>query len=182
MVNPRAKFKLTYEAYKFAPASKRYELLDGDLVLIPSLNKAHQCASGNLYFLLRLLVNESGVWCIYIAPFDVVLSNTEVVQPDLMLISSERSHIITEDNIQGAPDLVIEVLSPTTAERDRTYKRTLYARHGVQEYWLVDTDARTIEVLRLGEQGFEHVATYRQGQTLVSPLLKGLELSIDEVF
>ena len=80
-------------------------------------------------------------------PFDVVLSDTDVVQPDLLFVSNERANIITDENIQGAPDLVVEILSPSTAERDQTFKRSLYAKHGVKEYWLVDTDAKTVTVL-----------------------------------
>ena len=99
----------------------------------------------------------------YIAPFDVVLSDTDVVQPDILFVSNERMGIVTEDNIQGAPDLVIEILSPSTAERDRTFKRSLYARHGVREYWLVDPDARSVEVLVLGEGHFEIVSHLRPG-------------------
>jgi len=75
---------------------------------------------------------------VYDASFDVVFSKEDVVQPDILFISKARSKIITEEEIRGAPDLVIEIFSPATAERDRTYKKTLYARHGVQEYWIVD--------------------------------------------
>ena len=118
----------------------------------------------------------------YIAPFDIVFSNHDVVQPDVLFVSNDRLDIITPDNIQGAPDLVIEVLSPSTAHRDRTFKRSLYARHGVPEFWLVDTDAHTIEVLLLGSNGYDEVATYGAGQTLTSPTLTGFNLSTDDVF
>ena len=84
---------------------------------------------------------------IYVAPFDVVLSDTDVVQPDVIFVSNQRSDIITADNVRGAPDLVVEILSPATAERDRTLKLDLYAQHGVQEYWIVDPDPKTITVL-----------------------------------
>jgi Uma2 family endonuclease len=182
MVNPKPKIKFTYEDYKNAPEDKRYELLDGELVLVPSPKEAHQRSSIRLAMRLELLVESTGIGYVYAAPFDVVLSNTDVVQPDLMFISNERSYIITADNIQGAPDLVIEILSPSTAVHDRDYKLRLYAQHGVREYWVMDTVAKTIEVLRPGEHGFEHVATYRKGDVLTSPLLKGLELNVGEVF
>ena len=112
----------------------------------------------------------------------MVLSDTYIVQPDLMFISNERMHIDTEAEVWGGPDLVIEILSPSTAARDRTLKRALYARHGVNEYWLVDAAARTIAVLLLGDQGFEPVATYGEGDTLVSPTLPGFSILVGEVF
>ena len=91
---------------------------------------------------------------VYVAPFDVVLSDTDVVQPDVLFVSKRRSDIITPDNIRGAPDLVVEILSPATAERDRTIKLDLYAQHGVQEYWIVDPDAKSITVLVRGGERF----------------------------
>jgi Uma2 family endonuclease len=182
MVGPRPKIKFTYQDYKNAPEDKRYELLDGDLIVVPSPKEPHQWASIQLGSRLFRFVQESGLGRVYIAPFDVVLSDTDVVQPDILFVSNERMGIVTEDNIQGAPDLVIEILSPSTAERDRTFKRSLYARHGVREYWLVDPDARSVEVLVLGEGHFEIVATYGQDEELTSPMLEGLRLNLNEVF
>jgi len=112
----------------------------------------------------------------------VVRVEREVVQPDILYISRERSRIITEEEIQGAPDLVIEILSPATAERDRTYKKTLYARHGVKEYWIVDPGARSVEVFSLGEKGFELVKAYGADEVLTSPLLPGLAVPLKDVF
>ena len=111
-----------------------------------------------------------------------MFSDTDVVQPDLLFVSNERSYIVNEINIQGAPDLVIEILSPSSAERDRTFKRSLYARNGVGEYWLVDPENKTVEVLRLGDHGFEPTATFGEADTLTTPLLEGLRLNLDEVF
>ncbi|MCD6300230.1 MAG: Uma2 family endonuclease, partial [Dehalococcoidales bacterium] len=81
-----------------------------------------------------------------------------------------------------APDLVIEITSPATEDRDRHYKKTLYARHGVKEYWIVDPDAKAVEVFALGERGFELVKAYKAEEVLNSPLLEGLEMSLNEVF
>ena len=182
MVIAGAKIKFTYEDYCNAPEDKRYELHDGDLVLVPSLKEPHQKTSLELAVELRLLTRRTDIGYIYIAPFDVVFSNHDVVQPDVVFVSNEREHIITQSNIQGAPDLVIEVLSPSTAHRDRTFKRALYARHGVREFWFVDTDAHTIEVLLLGASGYETVGIFGAGQTLTSPTLTGFNLNTDEVF
>ena len=105
-----------------------------------------------------------------------------MVQPDLLFVSNARGDIITPANIQGAPDLVVEILSPSTAERDRTFKRTLYARHGVKEYWMVDTTEKTITVLLSGDRGFEVVDTCGEGETLTSATLQGFRLDISDIF
>ena len=104
----------------------------------------------------------------------------DVVQPDLMFIANERIEIIKDEAIKGAPDLIIEILSSSTAERDRTYKKRLYARHGVCEYWLVDPEAATIEVFQLGEKGYVRLG--RESQRLSTPLLAGLDLALNDVF
>ena len=107
----------------------------------------------------------------------VVLSDTEVVLPDMLFISNERSHIIRDEAIHGAPDLVIEVLSPSTERRDRVVKREMYARHGVMEYWLVDAGAKTITQLLMGAgPDFDAVGVFGPGESLTSPTLGGFEL------
>ena len=111
-----------------------------------------------------------------------MLSDTDVVQPDLLFVSNERAHIITDENVQGAPDLVVEILSPSTAERDKTFKRSLYAKHGVKEYWLVDTDAETVTVLVWDAHHFVEIGVCGKGQTLSSPTLNGFTLNSDEIF
>lgn len=183
----KATIKFTYEDYKSLPESetKRYELLGGELVMVPSPTEHHQRISRNLLLILWQFVRERDLGQVYAAPLDVVLGvgeEREVVQPDILFISKERAKIIAEEEIQGAPDLVVEVLSPATAQRDRAYKRTLYARHGVKEYWLVDLETKTIEVLKLGKRGYERAGLYRQGETLTSPLLASFRVLIDEVF
>jgi Uma2 family endonuclease len=187
MAELKTRIKFTYEDYKSLPESetKRYELLGGELVMVPSPSFKHQLVSGNLELPLRNFVDENELGIILHAPFDVVLGEgkgREVVQPDILYVSKQRSQIITEEEIRGAPDLVIEILSPATADRDRTYKRTLYARHGVKEYWIVDPEAKTVEVLVLGKSGFERAAAYGEADRLRSPLLSGLEIKLEEVF
>ena len=127
-------------------------------------------------------IREGGLGHLFFAPTDVVLSRTDVVQPDLLFISSQRAHIIAPANIQGAPDLIVEIRSDSTAERDESFKRQLYADFGVKEYWLVDPEAATISVLLLGEKGYAEAATYTAGQTLTSPMLDGLFINLDDLF
>jgi Uma2 family endonuclease len=182
MLKPKIKF--TYKDYKNLPESetKRYELLEGELVMVPSPTTYHQRISWNLERILGDFVAKHDLGVIYDAPLDVVFSQEDVAQPDILFISNAHSQIITDENIQGAPDLIIEILSPATGERDRTYKRTLYARHGVREYWIVDPADKSIEVTTLSERGFKTVQVYKMGQTLRSPLLKGFSLKLKEIF
>ena len=179
----RTAIKFTYQDYKNLPDSevKRYELLEGELVMTPSPTWQHQDISIKLTIRLEAYVAARGLGRVAYAPLDVILGD-DVVQPDILFISRERASIIQEEEIRGAPDLIIEILSSSTAQRDRTYKRTLYGRHGVREYWLVDPDAETIEVLTLGVKGYRQVGRYEKSETLNSPLLSDLEIPLDQVF
>lgn len=176
------KTKLTYEDYLKTSEDERYELLDGELFIPPAPGIAHQHVAMKLATRLDTFVEERKLGVVYFAPTDVVLSETHVVQPDLMFISSVRAGIVTSANIQGAPDLLVEIRSDSTAERDETRKRQLYAEYGVREYWLVDPEARTITVLLLGADGYAERATYTEGQTLTSPVLEGFSALLDEIF
>lgn len=182
MAIPNPFIKFTYDDYLNAPEDKRYELLNGDLVALSSPEEFHQRVSILLGAKLVQFAVENRLGRIYHAPFDVVLSDMDVVQPDLIFVSNERADIITPANIQGAPDLVVEILSPSTATRDKTFKRSLYARHGITEYWMVDLTEKTITVLRLGERGFEVVDTYGKGEILTSPTLQGFTLNLNGIF
>ncbi len=181
MINTKVKF--TYRDYRTAPDDKRYELLEGELVMVPAPGFAHQRISSNIEFILQRFVRQHDLGIVLSAPFDVILSEERVFQPDILFVSKERLPIINPENIRGAaPDLIVEILSPATAERDRFYKRAIYARYGVKEYWLVDPEARTIEVTKLGEKDLETVGVYGEGESLKSPLLEGLSFDLTEVF
>lgn len=170
MATQRRAVKFTYEDYKHTPEDKRYELIDGDLIMVPAPRIAHQRNSRDIGLTLVTFVDEKDLGEVFFAPTDVVLSNTDVVQPDILFVIKERSYIVTEDNIRGAPDLVIEALSPSTAQR------------GVSEYWQADTDAKNVTVLTLEDGGYRVASIYGEGQTLVSPLLAGFTLEIDRIF
>ena len=181
----QVKPKLTYDDYANFPGDERYELIDGELILVAAPNHIHQWIISNLMWLLQQYVRPADLGRIYCAPFDVVLSNNDVVQPDVLFVSTERLHIITDANVQGAPDLVIEILSPSTARLDRTRKRALYERHGVKEMWLVDADEYKITVLRLNDATpavFETAGEYTAGQSFRCDILGGLTIAVDDVF
>ena len=126
-------------------------------------------------------VDEQKLGELFCSPADVVLSDTDVVQPDILYVSSQRSHILKPESVQGAPDLVVEILSPSTAELDRTLKLDLYAKHGVKEYWIVDPGARTILVLLRGKNRFEVSGIYGEDQVLSSPTLEGFSVVLKEL-
>ena len=175
--------KLTYEDYRNAPGDERCELLDGDLVMVAAPNLKHQEVQFRIGRELGNFIVERSLGKLFYAPCDVVLSDTDVVQPDLLFISREREHLLSGgENVQGAPDLVIEILSPATADRDRGYKRELYGRHGVREYWLVDPLTETITVHRQRDGALTSTRTFTREQTLRSSLLPGLELHLENVF
>ena len=180
MVNPRIKF--TVVDYMTTPDDKRFQLLDGELILAPSPTDRHQAIIGTLFFLLFQYNLETNSGRVRMAPLDVYLSEHDLTQPDILFVSNDRASIITAANIQGAPDLVVEILSPSTERYDRGYKQTMYARHGVREYWLVNPNAETVEVLTLSDEGFTTFATYQRRETLVSPLLPGLDINLEQVF
>ena len=174
--------KFTYADYLNAPDDARYELLNGELIMVPAPDVWHQSTSFNLSVDLGMLMRRLKMGRVFAAPIDVYFTDTDVVQPDLVFISNERDHIITDANIRGAPDRVIEILSPSTAERDRIFKRALYARHGVKEYWMANTRRKTIEQLLLEADEFRLAGVFGMGDTLVSPTLNGYALNVSDVF
>jgi Uma2 family endonuclease len=172
MTTPAA-VRFTYQDYLNLPEESRYEIIDGDLQMSPSPSTRHQRIVGKLYECLLATVRERGLGEVFIAPLDVVLSTADVVQPDVFFVSTERAAIVKEKGVFGAPDLVVEVLSSASAERDRTVKAKLYARAGVAELWLVDAEARTIEVLVNGPGGFVSHSKAAAGQAPTSKVLGG---------
>lgn len=182
--------KLTYEDYlRFPEDGKRHELIDGEHYVTAAPNTRHQTVLLNLVGVLLPFVRRSRLGKLMIAPFDVVLSDFDVVEPDLLFLSSARSDLLTQANLQGAPDLAVEVLSPSTRRTDENAKRHLYERRGVAEYWLVDPEAETVKVWRWtgpvpGEGPFERVAelSLESADALASPLFPGLVVPLAAVF
>ena len=172
----------TYKDYCATPGDERYELLNGNLMMVPAPNRKHQTVLVRLARKLGNFTEEHGLGNVYVAPFDVVLSDTDVVQPDVLFISRAREHTLTDENVRGAPDLVIEILSPSTADRDLGYKHDLYGRHGVLEYWIVDPMAETVAVHRQGNGRLELADTFGRRDTLRRALLNGLQLELDDIF
>jgi Uma2 family endonuclease len=171
--------RLTYDDYCLLPNDgKRYEIIDGELFVTPSPRTAHQKVVTNLCYYLADFIKKEGLGEVYVAPFDVVFSRFDVVEPDVLYISKARATVLTEENVQGPPDLVVEVLSESTADIDHTTKLKLYARFGVQEYWIIDPIICSAEIYRQEEGSFELAATLHSEDSLTSPLFPGFNLPL----
>ena len=178
----QANVRFTYDDYLLLPDDKRYEIVEGELLVVPAPNMCHQDILRELATALTAYVRERDAGKIYFAPCDVVLSPETVVQPDLVFVCSDRLGILTSDNVQGPPDLAVEVLSESTRRRDTEIKRKLFAKYGVREYWIVDPEAQTVEVLIWSEAGYSPGAVYGIAERLSSAVLPGLGLRLSEIF
>ena len=177
--------KLSYrDLLKLPDDGKRHELIDGVPYVSSSPNARHQVILGNLYFHVRLHLETDQQGQVFLAPFDVVFTLFDIVVPDLLFISNARAGIITELHVQGAPDLVVEILSPSTRRRDEGIKRALYDRAGVAEYWILAPTTGTVRVYRRPDRALERVAELGvdTGDTLTSPVLPGLAIPLVRIF
>lgn len=171
--------RLTYEDYCLLPNDgKRYEIIDGELFVSPAPIPKHQTFVTNLTYYLVEYAKKHRLGKVYVAPVDVVFSQFDVVEPDLIYISKSRASIMTRANVQGAPDLVVEVLSESTQKTDQTTKLKLYARFGVAEYWMIDPETCSAEIYRSGPQGLEQAGHLSSEDQLTSPLFPGFSLPL----
>ncbi len=149
------KILITYADYAALPDDgRRYELDEGEIAVTPSPPTRHQTVSKNLMYLIESYLREHRAGVLFQSPIDLILSETTVLQPDLLVVLQGRERIITERGVEGPPDLVVEVLSPATVTRDRKSKFQLYARYGVTHYWIADPDARRLEAYTLSEGAY----------------------------
>lgn len=176
--------RMTFRDYLQMPEDRtRYEVLEGELQRTPAPDDVHQSAVLQLAYLLESWKRSTGSGGrIFVAPFDVVLSEYTVVQPDLLYLSRERLPLIVKGRLHGAPDLAVEVLSPGTAQRDRVGKYQSYARFGVSEYWIVDPEPRSVTMFILFEGAYVLGSSGTGKMGLTSPLFPGLCLRPAEIF
>jgi Uma2 family endonuclease len=178
--------KLTYDDFVLFPDNgQRHELVDGEHWVTPSPNYRHQKVSLNLSVLIATWLERHPIGQVLYAPFDVVFTKFDVVQPDLLYLSNEcAAEVLTSANIQGVPELVIEIGSPATRRRDETIKRHLYDRAGVSEYWVVDLELDLVRVYRREDRQFARPVelSAEAGDTLTTPLLPNLELPLERIF
>jgi Uma2 family endonuclease len=172
----------TYQDLELMPPDgRRHEILDGEWVVTPAPNTKHQTVSKRLQFELMLQLEHKKLGIVFDAPTDVIFSNTRTTEPDLLVVAVERKNIISERGIEGAPDLVMEILSTSTERTDREVKRKLYAEAGVREYWLVDPRTSRIEVLSLRGVSYESSGEYGPGATARSEIFP-FSVAVDNVF
>ncbi|HYM59950.1 MAG TPA: Uma2 family endonuclease [Thermoanaerobaculia bacterium] len=180
-----ASTKLTYDDYAAIPEDgRRHEIIDGEHYVTPAPFSKHQDISRNLLVALANYLAENRSGTVYHAPYDVVFSNSDVVQPDILCFTNEHRRIRTEKNIRGAPDLVIEIISESSRRTDEITKRNLYERFGVAEYWVVDPVVETVKVYRLTGGRYERAAelSNEAGGHLETPLLPGFVMDVAAVF
>jgi Uma2 family endonuclease len=157
----------------------RREIIDGDLIVTPSPIVRHQKAVGNIFFRLESYSRRYGGGA-YVAPLDVYFADDNVVEPDVLFVGQDRAGQIEKKFVRDAPDLVVEVSSPSTRRLELVRKRELYQRFGVPEYWYVDLEADRVEVYRLSGGSYPPPELLYPGESLTSPNLEGFAISVDE--
>ena len=175
----------TYDDYaRLADDGMRYEVIRGELYMSPAPRPLHQRIVFLLSNVLGNFLKEHSIGTAFGAPIDVILPGKpgDPVQPDLLFIRSERLHIIGETFIDGAPDLVMEVLSPSNPEHDRSLKYQLYAEAGVPEYWIIDPHERTVELFVLRDGRYALLGRYAEDNIARSEVLEGFALTPDGIF
>lgn len=161
---------------------KRYEVIDGGLYMTPPPAWRHQYGAGMLFGYIWQYVQAHRLGVVVAAPVGLVLDDENGLQPDLVYVSHERAAIIREHGIEGAPDLVVEVLSPGTAGRDRGIKMRRYAAAGIPHYWILDPRTRTVEPYRLSIGGYERLPVVGPGGIFRPDLFPGLEIPVDDLW
>ncbi|HCJ78761.1 MAG TPA: restriction endonuclease [Desulfotomaculum sp.] len=188
MAMPLAEIKIapkeiyTYADYALLPEGAPYQLIGGKLVMTPSPIPYHQSISMRLELKLASHVLERNLGMVYDAPLDVYLEETETYQPDIIFIAKERRSIIEPTKINGAPDLVVEILSPSTAYYDLKKKFKVYAKHGVKEYWIVDPLEKSVEVYTGKDGNFTLMQRAEKEGVISSEVVKGFAVEIKDIF
>jgi len=176
-------YKMTAAEFFLLPEGPPYfQLLDGDLYMSPSPRRYHQKLILRLAVRLQTYLDRHPLGEIYVSPSDVVFTEDTVLNPDIYFVSRERAGILTDQGANGAPDLVVEVLSASTARLDLGRKREVYAESGVREMWVVSPKTQGVEIYRFAENPSEPIAILGQGDTLDSPLFPQLAISITDLF
>jgi Uma2 family endonuclease len=178
----RPERRLTYEDYAGFPEGERWEVIDGEAYVVPSPNRRHQLVAGEIHRQLANYLKDHGGGEVYIAPFDVVLDESDIVQPDVVFVAGADMDVLTDANVRGTPTWVVEVLSPSRPERDRRLKFGRYERFGVAEYWIVDPSDEAVEIYRL-ESGAYGPPVVVRAPDVAAPLQpSGFALDLAEVF
>ncbi len=173
--------RLSANYYRLLPEGASYQLIEGELIMTPAPNPRHQIISASLFKEISGFVDKKRLGITLYSSVDVYLDRENAYQPDIVFISEGRRDIVQEDGIYGPPDLVIEILLPSTAHYDLREKFRVYERSGVKEYWIVDPDMKSIELYTNKERPFSLTVKAEEGE-IESFLLKGLKLTVNEIF
>ena len=177
---------MTYEEFMALPEEegKHYELIEGELVVNPAPNLRHQEIVGNLYFAFRVYLNAHRSGKVFVAPIDIVLSKENVLEPDILVVLTNRMNRLQQRNVQGAPNIAVEVLSEGSRRKDAITKRRLYEQFGVEEYWIADPETEMVTIYRRAGEAFDRAIELNTevGGTITSPLLAGFALDVKDVF
>ncbi|HKE85770.1 MAG TPA: Uma2 family endonuclease [Vicinamibacterales bacterium] len=178
--------KLTYDDFvQFPDDGKRHELIDGEHYVTPSPRIRHQAILGTLHLMIASWLETHPIGRVFLSPTDVVMSNIDIVVPDLLYLSNARAAAtLTELHVRGVPELLVEIASPGTRRRDDGIKRRLYERMGVSEYWIVDPEVDRVRVYRRDGETFArgHELSREHGDVLTTQLLPGLEMPLARIF
>ena len=170
----------TYEAYSRLEDDQRYEIIQGELLMAPAPDTWHQDWLNSLNLVITPFVRRNRLGRVFISPIDVVLDEENIVQPDIVFVAADGERIIQRRAIFGVPDLLVELVSPSSVRRDRYEKRELYARFGVREYWIGDPANRSLEILTLQDGQYAlHCAAEEKGR-VNSLVVPGLEFDLAE--
>jgi Uma2 family endonuclease len=173
----------TYDDYlKLPDDGRRYEILNGVLLLMPSPNDSHQNAVGWIYHYLLIHVKLAGLGKVRMAPLDVKLGPKNVFQPDVFVVLNEHLDRLTKGGVMGAPDLAIEVLSPSTALEDRVDKHREYALAGVPEYWIVDPESQVVELFVLNGKEYRSLGEFSGKDILPSKVIANFSVHVEQFF
>ena len=174
---------MTYDQYRLLPDDgKRYEMIDGELLTTPAHSPKHQRILGNLFSELRTHVEANDLGEVFISPIDVVFEEHLVLEPDILFVARERQHIVGEEAIHGAPDLVVEILSPSSFYHDLRRKLRIYAEFGVREYWIADPEKQTLDLYGTAANELQLARQFSCQETFESPLLPGFRLAVSVIF
>ena len=171
----------TYEEYYKLEDDQRYEVIDGQLLMVPAPDIWHQDWLSTLNTFLTLYLRKNKLGRLFIAPVDVVLDEENTVQPDLVFVAAKNVGIIQKRAIFGTPDLVMEMISPSSVRRDRYLKMDLYARFGVKEYWIGEADNHSMEILTLVKGRYELRCSAKEKGRMSSLVLTGLKFDLSEI-
>lgn len=176
-INP----KTTFIEFEKLPSGTPCQLIDGEIFMTPSPAFIHQKILGELYFLIKESLKLKNIGTVILSPMDVYLSEEEVYQPDLIFVSNENSDIIKE-NIKGVPDIVVEILSPSSAYHDLVHKKNTYEEQGVKEFWVLDPEEKSFEIYENQSQKFILISKAKAKGMVTSKILSDLKLQLETIF